>query len=111
MNRETFNTLGSWRFDRGLFLRMMKFGAPNGVQFFVELMGFTLFILLVGRIGTAELAAANLAFNINLLAFVPMLGLGIGVSTLVGQYLGKDKPGVAERSATSAFQISLLYMG
>ena len=35
-NRETYNTLVAWRFDRDLFLRMMKFGAPNGIQFFVE---------------------------------------------------------------------------
>jgi MATE family multidrug resistance protein len=109
-NRRTFNTLNAWCFDMDLFRRMMKFGTPNGVQFFVELMGFSLFILIVGRLGTAELAATNLAFNINTLGFIPMLGLGIGVSTLVGQYLGKDDPVLAERSVWSAAQISLLYM-
>ncbi len=110
-NRLKFNTLHTWRFDRSLFLRMMKFGTPNGVQFFVELMGFSLFVLFVGRLGIVELAATNLAFNINTLAFIPMLGLGIGVSTLVGQYQGKESPELAERSTWSAAQISLLYMG
>lgn len=109
-NRETYNTLG-WGFDRALFLRMMKFGTPNGVQFFVELMGFSLFVLLVGRLSTVELAATNLAFNINTLAFIPMVGLGIAVSTLVGQYLGQDAPEMAERSAWSGVHISLVYMG
>ena len=110
-NREAFGTLKSWRFDRDLFARMMKFGAPNGVQFFVELMGFSVFVLLVGRLGTLELAATNLAFNINTLAFIPMLGLGVAVSTLVGQYLGKDAPEIAERSTWSAVHICMLYMG
>jgi MATE family multidrug resistance protein len=109
-NRRTFNTLRGWHVDMGLFKRMMKYGTPNGVQFFVELMGFSLFILFVGRLGTDALAATNLAFNINTLAFIPMLGLGVGVSTLVGQYLGKDNPELAERSVWSAAHISLLYM-
>lgn len=110
-NRETFNTLGTWRFDRDLFRRMMKFGTPNGVQFFVELLGFSLFILLVGRLGTVELAATNLAFNVNTLAFLPLIGLGIAVSTLVGQYLGNETPELAERSTWSGIHISLVYMG
>jgi MATE family multidrug resistance protein len=110
-NRETYNTLVAWRFDRDLFLRMMKFGAPNGIQFFVELMGFSLFILLVGRLGTVELAATNVAFNVNTLAFLPLVGLGISVSTLVGRYLGQDAPHIAERSTWSGIHISLVYMG
>ena len=109
-NRQKFNTLGTWRFDRSLFARMMKFGTPNGVQFFVELMGFSLFILIVGRLGTVQLAATNLAFNVSTLAFLPLIGLGIAVSTLVGQYLGKDEPEIAERSTWSGVHISLAYM-
>jgi MATE family multidrug resistance protein len=110
-NRDAFNTARAWRFDRELFGRMMKFGAPNGVQFFVELMGFSLFVLLAGRLGTVALAATNLAFNINTLAFIPMIGLGVAVSTLVGQYLGEDAPDRAERSTWSGIHVSLVYMG
>lgn len=110
-NRETFGTARAWRFDRELFSRMMKFGTPNGVQFFVELMGFSLFVLLVGRLGLVELAATNLAFNINTLAFIPMIGLGVAVSTLVGQYLGEDASDRAERSTWSGIHVSLVYMG
>lgn len=108
--REKYQTLKGWRFNGVLFTRLWKFGAPNGLQFMVEIMGFSIFVLLVGRLGTVELAATNLAFNINTLAFVPMLGVGIAVSTLVGQYLGDDNPGPAERSTYSALYLSLLYM-
>ena len=109
--RDEFKTLSAWRVDLSLLKRMLRFGAPNGVQFFVELSGFTLFILVVGRLGTVELAATNVAFNINTLAFMPMLGLVVAVSTLVGQYLGKDDPATAERATWSAAHISLSYMG
>ena len=57
------------------------------------------------------MAATNVAFNINTLAFLPMVGLGVAVSTLVGQYLGKDDPVTAERATWSAVHLSLVYMG
>jgi MATE family multidrug resistance protein len=64
----------------------------------------------VGRLGTAPLAATSLAFNLNGLVFMPMLGLGVGVSSLVARYLGSEQPDVAERVTWSAFKVSLLYM-
>lgn len=108
--RETYNTLAGWRFDAPLLGRILRFGTPNGLQFMVEIMGFSFFVMLVGRLGTVELGATNIAFNINTLAFVPMLGIGVAVSTLVGQYLGKNAPESAERSAYSAWHLSLIYM-
>ncbi len=107
----TFATLKGWRFEKDLFLRVLRFGLPNGVQFFLEMVGFTGFVLIVGRLGTASLAATNIAFNINTLAFMPMIGCGIAVSVLVGQYLGADDPRTAQRSAYSGFHLSIIYMG
>ena len=109
--RKTYNTLSGWRPDRDLFGRLVRFGVPNGVQFMLEILGFSMFILLVGRLGEIPLAACNLAFNINTLAFLPMIGLGIAVSTMVGRYLGQDRPDLAERSVWSAVQLVVLYMG
>lgn len=105
-----YYTLRGWMFERPLFLRLMYFGFPSGVQFFLGMAGFTAFILLVGRLGTMELAATNIAFNINNLAFMPMIGFGMAVSVLVGQYLGKDRPDLAQRSVYSSFHLTFLYM-
>jgi MATE family multidrug resistance protein len=106
-----YDVRGLFRFDRELFRRLLRFGLPNGGQFFLDMFGFTVFILLVGRLGTAQLAATNIALNINMLAFMPMLGLGIAVSVLVGQYLGADNPELAERSVWAGAAVSFLYMG
>lgn len=107
---DRYYTLRGWMFERPLFLRLMYFGFPSGVQFFLDMVGFTTFILLVGRLGTIQLAATNIAFNINTLAFMPMMGFGIAVSVLVGQYLGKNRPDLAERSVYSSFHLTFLYM-
>ena len=72
---ERYHILSAWRINTLLFFRLLRFGLPNGLQFFVGYMGITVFILLVGRLGTLELAATNIAFNINVLAFMPMIGL------------------------------------
>ena len=105
-----YYTLRGRMFERVLFLRLMYFGFPSGVQFFLDMAGFTTFILLIGRLGTPQLAATNIAFNINTLAFMPMIGFGIAVSVLVGQYLGKNRPDLAERSVYSSFHLTFLYM-
>ena len=108
--RKEFATWRARHFDRPLFHRLLYFGFPNGVQFFLDMLGFALFILLVGRFGTIALAATNIAFNINTLAFMPMIGSGIAVSILVGQRLGENRPDLAERSVWSAAHITFLYM-
>jgi len=106
-----FHTRQGWRLDRELFRRLIKFGFPTGVQFFLDVAGFTIFILLVGKIGPKELAATTIAFNINTLAFMPMIGMGIAVSVLVGQYLGQNHVRAAEKSIYSGLHLSTLYMG
>ena len=109
--REEFNTLSGWRPDWPLFRRLMRFGLPNGVQFMLEILAFSMFILLVGRLGSVPLAATNIASNINTLAFLPMLGMGMSVSTLVGRYMGRDRADLAERSTWSGLHLALTYMG
>ena len=109
-NNDTFHTIKGWRLERDLFVRLLRYGFPSGVQFFLEMAGFTAFVLLVGRLGIASLAATNIAFNINTLAFMPMIGCGIAVSVLVGQYLGGDKPDQAQSVVYSGFHLTLVYM-
>jgi MATE family multidrug resistance protein len=109
-NNNTFHTIKGWRLEKDLFVRLLRYGFPSGVQFFLEMAGFTAFVLLVGRLGIASLAATNIAFNINTLAFMPMIGCGIAVSVLVGQYLGGDKPDHAQSVVYSGFHLTLVYM-
>jgi len=105
-----YHTLKAWRFQKELFVRLLRFGVPSGVQFFIDVMGVTAFIMILGRLGTNNLAASNIAFNINTLAFMPMIGFAIAVSVIVGQHLGNDRPDLAERGVYSGFQITGVYM-
>ena len=110
-HRREFSTLAGWRFEPLLFKRFVRIGLPTGLQYSVEILAFALFLMIVGRIGTTPLAASGIAFNLNMIVFMPMVGLSVGVASLVGRYLGANRPEVAERTVFSAFAMSLAYMG
>lgn len=109
-NRNEYNTVRGWHFEGDLFKRLLRYGMPSGFHFMSDILVFTLFIQLVGRIGPHELTATTLAFNINMLAFLPMIGFGIATSSLVGQRLGSNEPDLAEKSARSVFHMTFVYM-
>lgn len=108
--RREFRTLAGWRPEPGLLLRLVRFGMPTGLQYSLEVAAFALFMVIVGRIGTAELAASGIAFNLNMIVFMPMVGLAVAVSSLVGRYLGSGRPQLAERVVRAALGMSFAYM-
>ncbi|MBW1722702.1 MAG: MATE family efflux transporter [Deltaproteobacteria bacterium] len=109
-NRRTYGTWRARRFDRDLFGRLMRYGLPSGIQFFLEISGFTFFIQMIGRLGDLELAASNIVLSIESLSFLPMVGFHIGNSTLVGQAVGRGNPEDGVYSTSSALHITLFYM-
>ncbi len=110
-NRLSFNTLSGLRFNRKLFGRLLWFGGPSGVQFLLDVMGFTVFILLVGRLGPLQHAATTMAFSISTLAFMPIYGFSIAASILVGQRLAENKPDLATRATWTTLTLAMGYMG
>jgi len=109
-NDRVYGVRRMWVFDRVLFGRLLKFGTPAGIQFFVDIFGFTIFLLMVGRLGRDALAATNIACSINLLAFMPMVGFSIAVSTLVGQAIGRGRPEDGMVATRSALHLTCAYM-
>ncbi len=93
-----YATLSGFRFEPALFRRLMRYGLPNGLFAALDTLGWTAFITLLGSLGTVELAAATIAFTLNLIAFLPTMGIGQAVEVLVGQHLGADRPDLAARS-------------
>jgi MATE family multidrug resistance protein len=108
--REQFATVSGWRLERDLFRRLMKYGGPAGGQVFLDVLVFNLFVQLIGRLGDAAMGATTLTVRLNMIAFLPMMGLGQAVCILVGQRLGADRPDLAEKSAYAGLKWSFGYM-
>lgn len=102
--------LGSgWRFDPALFRRLIRFGLPAGCQQFLEIACFTLFIQIVGRMGTERLAATSLVINLSAMTFIPLLGLGTAVTALVGRRIGDGRPRLAAHTTWLAAGLATAY--
>ena len=107
--RNRFELVSSWRLNIPLFNKLVYFGFPNGLRLFIDMTAFTAFLMFVGTVGTREQVATNIAFNIEALAFLPMVGMMIGTAVLVGQRLGENKPELAEKAAWSAIHITFAF--
>ncbi|MDO5552388.1 MAG: MATE family efflux transporter [Planctomycetia bacterium] len=88
--------------------KLLSYGGMGGVQFFVDMISFSFFILIIGRVGEVANAATAIAFNLNSLTFLPVVGAGIAVTTLVGNYLGANRPDLASRATITALTITIL---
>ncbi len=108
--RRTYNTVATFRFERELFMRLIRFGLPSGIQLFLDVSSFSVFVLFTGRMGELALAVSNMAFSINMVAFMPLIGISIAASTLVGQYQGRRDAATAEKAGWTCFKIGVLYM-
>jgi multidrug resistance protein, MATE family len=109
-HRQRHNTLAAG-LDRSLFRRLLRFGGPNGVQMLLDIGGFTFFVYMIGRFNSVDSTATALVFRLSHLAFMPVWGLGIATTVLVGQRLGEDRPDLAVRATRTTFALALGYMG
>jgi MATE family multidrug resistance protein len=73
------------------FARFLRFGLPNGFNWFLEFGAFALFInVVVGHLGTTTLAAFNVVMQLNSVSFMPAFGLASGGAILVGEAIGRN---------------------
>jgi putative MATE family efflux protein len=83
--------------ERSILARIFRIGAPATLQQFFFSAGYIVFLWLIGRIGTAELAAANVLVRITMVFVLLALSLGSASATLVSKTLGEgDLAGAAQ---------------
>jgi MATE family multidrug resistance protein len=74
--------------------RMLRLGLPIGAQHVLEFGAFALVALMMGWMGTREMAGHQIAINLAALTFMVPLGVGDAASVLVGRAVGRgDVPG------------------
>ncbi len=110
-NRAAFDILNSFRFDRRIMQRFIRLGLPSGLEMFINVAAFNLFLLMFQSYGIAEAAAASIVFNWDILAFVPMLGLNIAVISMIGRFVGARDMARANQVIAAGFLVSLTYTG
>lgn len=89
---------------------LVRISLPSGMQQTFFFAGMVVMFWILGRIGTAEVAAANVLITVMLFALLPGLALGLASATLVGQALGRKEPDDAYRWAWDVAKVSTIVM-
>lgn len=101
--------VGAWQpwsraaFDPRGLLEILRYGAPVGMQYTLEVWAFQASTLLAGELGRHELAAHSIVLNLASVTFMMPLGISFGASTVIGNLVGAGRREAAQRTAWLAF--------
>lgn len=109
-NQSKYPTRKNKSFNLKDIKTLLLFGFPTGIQVFCEVGAFTIIVFLVGNIGNAELAATTIAMSINMISFLPLLGLTEATTILCGNYIGQKKQEIAKQVVYKSWRIATIYM-
>jgi MATE family multidrug resistance protein len=107
------------RLRRAEMWRVLRFGLPSGLNWFLEFAAFAVFInVSIAHLGTVVLAAMMVVINVNSVSFMPAFGVSSAGAILVGQAIGAGRhdevPAIVRTTAitTAAWQgtVGLLYL-
>ena len=102
-----------WRREATAWLpmrRTLRIGVPIGTQFFFESFAFGLTALFMGWMGTASLAAHEIALNMAALTFMVPLGISGAAAAVVGRAIGRGDLAAARRDAVAAIICGVGFM-
>lgn len=105
-------TDGDGRLSLRELARMLRFGLPNGLTWFLEFSAFLIFInFLVAELGTVAVAAMMAVVAVNSVSFMPAFGLATAGAVLVGQAIGADRKGDVPTIVRRTFTVTALWQG
>jgi len=68
--------------------KILSLGLPSGFQYFFEVGAFSFAVVMVGWLGTKQLAAHQIAINLASISFMAVLGISVAGSIRVGNAVG-----------------------
>lgn len=92
------------------FRKVLKQGIPSGMQFFFEVSAFSLAAVMVGWLGTVELAAHNVALSLASISYMISSGFATGGSIRVGFAYGQKNIKDILDAGRAAFIIVITFM-
>jgi len=97
--------------SRQTLLAMLRLSVPAGVQQLFFASGMTVLFWILGRVGTAELAASTVLVHLLLVVLLPGLGFGLASASLVGQALGRGQMDEAKQWGWDVCKLAAIVVG
>ncbi len=99
-----------WRSDWALMKQLVAVGAPISGSFLLEYGLFAAAALLMGWIGTTELAAHQIALQTAAVLFMVPYGISMAATVRVGQAVGRGDAGATRRAGFVAIALAGTFM-
>ncbi len=99
----------SFRFDAAVFKKLLRFGSSMGLEMFLNILAFNATVLVFHSHGLVTATAATIVFNWDMVSFVPLLGIEISVTSLVGRFMGARNAQTAHQAVLSGLKVALAY--
>ncbi|MBT6928477.1 MAG: MATE family efflux transporter [Waddliaceae bacterium] len=107
--RKKYDIIGNMRFDMKMFKKLIRFGFPAGAEFFLIIAAFNAIMQQFHSYGSDVAAAVTITTSWDLIAFLPMYGLAIAVTSMVGQNMGAGNIEEAKLAAYRGVFVALIY--
>lgn len=98
------------KIDGVMIKKLLRIGIPAGFQYVFEVSSFAGASVLVGWIGTQELAAHQIALNLASISYMVALGISSAVTVRVGTALGRQDPVETRLAGFSALALITMFM-
>lgn len=111
--RSLYHAIVPWRAESlhiAPLLSMLRLGLPIGCQQVLEFGAFGAIGVLMGVLGTIEMAAHQIAINLASLTFMVPLGVGAAAAVRVGHAAGAADADAARESSRAALVVGVGFM-
>jgi len=89
-------------FNIPIIKKILRLGFPSAFQYLFEVGAFSFAVIMVGWLGTKQLAAHQIAINLASISFMAALGVSIAGNIRVGNAVGKQDTKEIRRAGFSA---------
>ncbi len=99
----------AFKFSAEVMKKWLKYGYPAGIEMFLSLLAFNGLVMAFQSMGPVVATASSIVLNWDMVAYVPLMGMEIGVTSLVGRYIGARQLDIANRATFSGLKVGCVY--
>lgn len=90
--------------------KLLNLGIPSGFQFIFEVAAFDFSLIMMGWLGTTELAAHQIVINLATLSYMMTSGLAAAATIRVANYSGRADPYNLQRAFFTTLSVGMALM-
>ena len=96
--------------NRTIISKIIKIGFPSGLTYSLEVSAFAFAAVMVGWLGSKQLAAHQIAINLASISYMVVLGISAASTIKVANAVGAQNKYAAKLAGYSALLLSIMFM-